>query len=145
MFRRVRSSDIIAAARFYLGVPFRHQGRSARGLDCLGLLAVSLRDAGCKVSDRADYGRAPNVAEMKAGLDSRLIRVPKTHIRTPGVIALFHDEAWLHVGIITGRGFIHSRGPEGLGAGVVEHILDKQSWAPRLMRLWRHPDMEWEG
>lgn len=29
---------IITAARAQLGTPFRHQGRSAQGVDCVGLL-----------------------------------------------------------------------------------------------------------
>ena len=144
MFRLVPSSEIIAAARSYERVPFRHQGRSHRGLDCLGLLAVAFRDAGMTVHDRTDYSRTPNLAEMKEALDRQLIRVPKSGGSHAGLVALFHDKLWLHVGLMTkANKFIHARGPEDIGPGVVEHILDSKTWAPRLMRMWRHPEMEW--
>jgi len=145
MFRRVPSSEIVAAARVYERVPFRHQGRSKSGIDCLGLLAVTFRDRGMTVRDRTDYGRHPNLGELRAGLDERLIRVPRSTGFRAGLVALFRDPLWLHVGLLTGpKSFIHSRGPEDFGPGVVEHILDAQSWAPRLLRLWRHPEMEWD-
>jgi len=140
----VPSSEIIAAARRYKGTPFRHQGRSARGLDCLGLLAVSFMDVGMAVDDETNYGRQPELFKLKAALDRRFIRVPRAQHFHTGLVALFYDISWLHVGLMTGNNkFIHSRGPEEIGPGVVEHILDAKSWAPRLLRMWRHPQMEW--
>ena len=114
------------------------------GLDCLGLLAVAFADSGMTVRDKTDYNRQPNVRELISALDDRLIRLPKGEGFCAGMVALFFDASWLHVGLMTdARHFIHSRGPEEIGPGVVEHILDAKSWAPRLLRMWRHPQMEW--
>lgn len=145
---RPSASDLVAASRAYLGTPFRHQGRRS-GLDCLGLVSVAHRDAGLRVLDRTDYGRLPDLARMKAALDGQLVRLTRTTPLAAGMVALFeerlrpaHYPVWLHLGLMTGpASFIHARGPEELGPGVVEHRLDEQSWAPRLLGLWRHPDL----
>lgn len=145
---RPSASDLVAAARAWLGTPFRHQGRLS-GLDCLGLVAVAHRDAGLAVRDRTDYPRQPDLARMKAALDGQLTRLKRATPPEAGMVALFEERwryplypVWLHLGILTGpASFIHARGPEELGPGVVEHRLDGQSWAPRLMALWRHPDL----
>jgi cell wall-associated NlpC family hydrolase len=140
----VAPAAIIAAARAYLGVPFRHQGRSRTGLDCLGLGVVAFRDAGLAVEDAQAYRRQPDLRRLVAELDRQMIRLPRDGDPRPGVVALFRDQAWLHTGILTAAArFIHARGPEGIGPGVVEHGLDAQSWRPRLFGLWRHPGMAW--
>lgn len=41
-----RASEIVKAARRYLGVRFRMQGRTVEGLDCVGLIAAAARDVG---------------------------------------------------------------------------------------------------
>ena len=50
---------LATAALSYLGVPFSHRGRSRRGLDCAGLVALSSQDAGYEVVDHLIYGREP--------------------------------------------------------------------------------------
>lgn len=145
---RPSASDLVAAARAYLGTQFRHQGRRS-GLDCLGLVAVAHRDAGFRVVDRTDYGRLPDLGRMKAALDGQLVRLKRATPLAAGMVALFeerlrpaHYPVWLHLGLMTeAQSVIHARGPEGLGPGVVEHRLDDQSWAPRLIGLWHHPDL----
>jgi cell wall-associated NlpC family hydrolase len=144
MSRPVSSDEVVAAARAYLGVAFRHQGRSRTGLDCLGLTGCALRDAGLMVRDSTAYGRRPDYKRLKRAADGELIRLARTTPLCAGVIVMFRDADWIHVGIMTGqRCFIHARGAEG--GSVVEHILDDQSWAPRLIAAWRHPGMEWES
>lgn len=145
---RASASELVGAARAWLGVPFRHQGRVS-ALDCLGLIAVAHRDAGLSVVDCTDYGRQPDLARMKAALDAQLTRLKRSTPLEAGLVALFEERwistrfpVWLHLGLMTGpASFIHARGPEGLGRGVVEHRLDAQSWRPRLLGLWRHPDL----
>lgn len=59
----------------YLGVPFRHRGRSARGLDCVGLLAVVAQELGIDVRDQRLYGREPT--------GTLLSQVFRDHLGTP--------------------------------------------------------------
>jgi cell wall-associated NlpC family hydrolase len=50
-------TDIVAAARTYLGVPWRHQGRTRAGLDCAGLIVMVARDLALSDYDSTAYGR----------------------------------------------------------------------------------------
>lgn len=43
----------------FLGVPFRHRGRTENGLDCVGLLVLVGRELGVDVRDVRLYGREP--------------------------------------------------------------------------------------
>lgn len=52
-------SAVIEAARQYLGVPFKHRGRSDRGMDCAGLVWCAYRDLGVIKPDLKRYGREP--------------------------------------------------------------------------------------
>jgi cell wall-associated NlpC family hydrolase len=60
----VNASRFVLEARQLVGAPFRHQGRSPAGLDCLGLLLLAGSRAGVLHAglERADYGRAPHAA-----------------------------------------------------------------------------------
>lgn len=43
--------SIAQVARKYLGIPYRHMGRDSRGLDCLGLAHLFLKDLGIDLPD----------------------------------------------------------------------------------------------
>lgn len=47
------------AARGYLGVKWRHRGRTRNGLDCAGLGVMAYLDCGVKLQDWTLYGREP--------------------------------------------------------------------------------------
>jgi cell wall-associated NlpC family hydrolase len=52
-------TGFLECARSKLGTPFRHRGRSERGLDCVGLVGVCLQSVGREIADRPHYGRDP--------------------------------------------------------------------------------------
>lgn len=51
---------IAESARKYLGVRFRHRGRSRAGLDCAGLAWCAYNDLGVVLPDFRLYGRQPH-------------------------------------------------------------------------------------
>ena len=52
-------SALSEAARAYIGVPFRHRGRSRAGLDCAGLVVAAYAALGVALPDFRLYGREP--------------------------------------------------------------------------------------
>jgi cell wall-associated NlpC family hydrolase len=121
--------QFVAAARGYIGVPCRHQGRSRRGLDCIGLVVVAARDCGLDPPVAATYGRMQAYRQFKPLLTAWCDRVGEPG---PGIVALFMNAARLHVGILTAEGtIIHAPGE---GACVKEHRLNfavRQLWRPK--------------
>jgi hypothetical protein len=101
-------AGFIAAARDLVGVPFRHRGRSLRGVDCAGEVAVSLATQGRAVQDRAHYGRNPAndglrevcrahfgdpipVAELRAGDVALMAHHADPRCREPNHVGVLFD------------------------------------------------------
>lgn len=128
----------IAHARSLIGTKWRHLGRSERGVDCLGLLVLSLRAAGIEVQDRAKYSREP----WKDGLREAL----REHFGEPvsdwqpGDIALMRwhkEQEPAHVGILAnyqfgGLSLIHAYSL----IAVTEHRLD-EDWSRAIVEVYR--------
>lgn len=133
----------VAAARSYLGVPFRHQGRDRHGLDCLGLLVCVARDCGLRKDgallsdwDETDYGHTPDAWRLWNGLHQLLQPV---EFRQPGDVVLMRiDGAAQHLGLVgdySGNdvSLIHAYAPS---RKVVEHRLDAD-WQNRIVQALR--------
>lgn len=92
---------IIAQARTWLGVPWRHQGRGAQGIDCAGLVVLVGRDLGLADYDSTGYGRRAHgfgfVEHFRAAMDG----VPVTEAQ-PGDVLVFADQSYpCHCGFLT--------------------------------------------
>ncbi len=147
-----RCQQIVACARGWLGVPFRHQGRSRHGVDCLGLLAcvageLKLEKAGQRLADfdETDYGHIPDEARLWNGL-CRVLHLIDKDVLQPGDVALMRiDGNARHVGIVssyalpvtggepTSLSLIHAYAP---ARKVVEHRLDDM-WQRRIVTGFR--------
>jgi len=77
------------AARAYLGVPWRHLGRSRAGLDCIGLVLLAARDCGIAAEDPAPYAREPSSQRLREELARYLDEVSIADPR-PGDVLLFN-------------------------------------------------------
>lgn len=133
----------VTEARAYLRAPFHHTGRSRRGVDCVGLVAVALEAVGRTVDDRRDYGRNP----VRDGLRNVLVvhfGDPISGQAQPGDVALMRwhragaVDLFNHVGILTGYplgglGLLHALHSN---REVVEHRL-ADPWPRRIVEVYR--------
>lgn len=131
-------SEVIQAARKYLGVPFKHRGRTDRGIDCAGLVWCAYRDLGVIKPDLKRYGREP----YRDGLTRCLVEafgepvwqgergqvVPRDLLQV-GDVALIRFEIHPHHIVLIGderlRGlsFLHADATPGVRR-VVEHGIE---------------------
>lgn len=93
---------LVEAARGYLGVKWRHRGRSKHGLDCAGLGVLAYRDCGVEVPDFTLYGREPHddglIKYLTAALGEPL---PTGYVLKDGdIIVLRFVKEPHHVGIV---------------------------------------------
>ena len=136
------SEAVVAAARAFLGTPYRHQASLAgAGCDCLGLLRGVWR---------ALYGSEPEAmpayrADLRGPLNARLLReaaerllVPETGAFAAAQVVLFRLNRSVepkHCGImVSPERFIHAQ--ERLG--VIEANLT-QGWRTRVCAQFRFP------
>lgn len=133
----------VVAARARVGAKFRHQGRSATHLDCIGVLRESLADAGTVCEDRCAYGRDPERDDLRAALRQHfglpVAIAPDLSASQPGDIALM---AWhlrpQHVAVFAeyahgGLSLIHA---DSLFGAVVEHQF-AEPWIDRVKEVYR--------
>ena len=123
---------IIEAARRYVGVRFRHQGRSAQGVDCLGLLVCVSHDLGLAWSDALmekmqenNYSHFPDEAYLRDSI-ALFLRPSQHGLPQAGEVALMRIAGRTqHLGIIAMQAgittLIHAYAP---ARRVVEHRLD---------------------
>lgn len=135
---------LVASARNYLRVPWRHRGRSAKGLDCGGLPILAYADLGVDLPDLRAYGREPHhdglTQVVTAALGDPVARAPvaAVDLREGDVCVFRFAVNPHHVGIITtlpygGLGLLHAYGEAG---EVTEHRLDGW-WIERICTVHR--------
>ena len=97
----VTADAVIAEARRWLGVPWRHQGRTRAGVDCAGLVVMVAKALKQTDYDNTSYGRRAHgqdfVRHFQAGMDA--VRVSEAR---PGDVLVFADYAYpCHCGILS--------------------------------------------
>ena len=87
----------VAAARGYVGVPWRHLGRARTGVDCIGLVLLAAREVGWDLPDPTPYAREPQGTRLLEGI---LRHAPRVTDASPGDVLLFRMGLYGgHVGI----------------------------------------------
>jgi cell wall-associated NlpC family hydrolase len=112
---------LILAARRYLGVPFRHAGRTDQGVDCVGLILAAARDAGLFDYRPKPYPRG-DASKLTAEIERFAERVAGPP--EPGDLLLLRVRGELtHVALVTDEGTIlHAH--ERLGRVVEQQLTD---------------------
>ena len=143
----ISADQLVIEARKLVGVPWMHRGRTMRGVDCIGLIALAARNAGgdvfaaCGVKDRRDYDRqaSPLMLEM---ISAHCTRIEQP---IPGSLLFFkfdREKLPRHVGIYTHEGnVIHAECR--LRRQVIEHGW-RVRWVGWTFGVWKLPGVRYE-
>lgn len=129
---------IIDAARALLAVPFHHQGRSIKGVDCAGVVYLAAWANHIALEDVQGYGRQPS-GKVQLELERQMIRVPLAEVEVGDVLLIRFDEPQ-HVALVTNVAplcIIHAYGQVGR---VVEHQVDEH-YMKRILRAYRFREL----
>ncbi len=127
----------------YLGVPFKHRGRTKNGMDCVGLLIRSAMDCGYYDYEEFPYGREPRGSVLEGVLYRHFgepeMRQPK--VNDVLLMKLRFAAAPSHVGIVTehpegGLGIIHAYGE--IGRVVLQRLSEDK--IKRIVGVYRWPE-----
>lgn len=146
------ASEIVRAARGWVGTHFHHQGRlkasmgHGGGCDCLGLLVgvakeLELKDQkGNPLSqwDERGYGHLPDGRKMRLIFEFLFNEVPPETMREGDLLLMRFERSPQHVAIVSrhpegGWGIIHALAS---ARKVVEHRLD-EIWRSRIVAVYR--------
>lgn len=137
---RCSPAELIEEARRWIGVPYRHQGRSARGLDCIGFVIWVCAQRGILPEDfeRRDYGRLPR-AELLEKAQHYCTPADSPGPATLVLIRWPGDRLAGHSAICTGENLIHCYSVAGK---VVEHGF-RAPWPRLAVSHWHLPGVHY--
>lgn len=127
--------QLVDAARGWLGVPFRHQGRSRYGVDCIGLIILARNELvkdPTALKTPTNYRRNPNgkLLELFPRFAEQIDRPEPGAVAVIGWPRQIHPS---HVAILTPDTMIHAYHSS---RGVVENGYREQ-WVRWTKSLWR--------
>jgi cell wall-associated NlpC family hydrolase len=123
----VSGADVVRVARSFLGVKYRHQGRSREGVDCIGLPVCVRAELGLVPMDSFGYAKRSEGSEMLDYCRSHMVSVDRSSLR-PGDLLVQMSGVIRHIAIVGGYpsgglSIIHAHLPN---KKVVECRLDDQ-------------------
>lgn len=142
-------TEIVDAARTFIGVRFKHRGRDRLGLDCAGLCLASYAQAGVTLPDYRLYGREPHrdglVRYVSAAAGDPIMEAPVSvsDLLAGDVVILRFVKEPHHMGIIGQRQYgdqvaltlIHADGE----AGRVHEQRLSPDMVARITHVFRRP------
>lgn len=97
----VTRKEFYEEARKWVGTPWKHQGRTVKGIDCGGLLILTAKGLGLPYEDTMDYGREPTPNSLMSHLSKMLTLRRKKRI-IPGTIGIFREGRYpCHISIFS--------------------------------------------
>jgi cell wall-associated NlpC family hydrolase len=123
----VTGAAVVRAARSFLGVKYRHQGRSREGVDCIGLPVCVRAELGLPAMDSFGYAKRSEGSEMLDYCRANMVSVGRSSLR-PGDLLVQMSGVIRHIAIVAdypggGLSIIHAHLPN---KKVVECRLDDQ-------------------
>lgn len=136
----IPAQQLIDESRKLIGTPWKHTGRTTRGVDCVGMVLLAAKNAGVDlaqygVRDQAVYGRGAQPLLLEK-VEQYCKRIAEP---VPGCLLFFrfyNDRHPKHFGIYTERDtMIHADTKRGL---VVEHG-HRAHWKSQTHSCWLLP------
>mgnify|MGYP000170962720 CR=1 FL=1 len=128
-----RADEFVKVARTWAGVPYRHQGRTRHGVDCIGLPLVVWWEMGLCHGDYRQYPRRATDDRLRDLVATSCTDIPTPE---PGCLLLFRWQRHVqHCAIYTGDTMIHAHLPN---RRVVEHSY-AGPWPRVTESAWRLP------
>jgi cell wall-associated NlpC family hydrolase len=134
-------ADIVKVARSYVGTPYKHQGRSRKGIDCIGLVICVAQEFGVQLIAPNDYAPSPSSNLVLKHADTQGIIIPDKKIALGRIVVMWgmtsqEAQHFAVVGDMNGRfTMIHAFSKRGM---VVEHSWDN-FWIRRIMKVYELP------
>lgn len=123
----VTGATVVRAARSFLGVKYRHQGRTREGVDCIGLPVCVRAELGLPAMDESGYAKRSTGTEMLDYCRTNMVAVDRSSLQ-PGDLLVQMNGVMRHIAIVGdypggGLSIIHAHLPN---RKVVECRLDDQ-------------------
>lgn len=133
-------NEIVTEARSWIGVRWKHQGRSRNGIDCAGLVIEVAKACRGSTFDKTDYPRRAYDETMLELCGQHMTRIPVAQAQ-PGDAMVFGLGESRHIGIVGdylygGLSLIHAY---LFARKVVEMRLD-DVWLSRARGCYRFPE-----
>lgn len=139
--RAIGQNEIVSEARKLIGTPYRHQGRSRFGVDCVGFIVLVMERLETLPVEllQANYGRLPRAELIQK---TRKYCEPLSHLEA-GALLLIRwpgEKEPGHIAIYTGEDglMIHAYGTL---KKVVEHGY-RGAWLKLTDSVWRLPGVQ---
>lgn len=126
---------LLAELYRWVGVPFRHQGRTRSGVDCAGLLLAGLAEQGVHVSAPANYHPSAAATLLLAELEASPLFEPRNGPPERGDVLVFRiRRAAQHLAIALGSDAMIHATRDGVNAVTIGPL-----WRQRLVQRygWR--------
>lgn len=118
--------SIVIEARKYLGVPYLHQGRNRKGIDCIGLLISVAQNLGISDFNIDGYSRLPSGRMMQRLMRDHMTEIALKEAGEGDVLHMSFGNQPQHVAVITETNPIRIIHADSERGKVVEHVLDDQ-------------------
>ncbi len=96
----ITRESLVAEARKWKGVRWRHEGRNEHGVDCVGLVVMVAKALDRFNYDVKGYAREPFNLDMLKHFKANMVQKPINDAK-PGDVVIFRDNKFpFHVGVL---------------------------------------------